>query len=104
MKKYLLFLFQYVIITSADLCKNKKIYKITLERAGFLEVLKWLSAVSAVRALPLDTTCLTPTARPIEPGSLISARLRLLSTVLTQLLVFAPVAFVRERSSVLKVY
>ena len=49
--------------------QTNNLYKITLARAGFLEVSKWLSAVSAVRALLSDTTCLTPTARPTEPGS-----------------------------------
>ena len=63
---------------------------------------KWLSAVSAVRALPLDTMCLTPTARPTEPGSPISVRLRLLLTEPILLFPFAPVAFVPERSSALK--
>jgi len=41
----------------------------TSARMGFLEVSKWLSAVSAARALPLDITFLTLTARPTEPGS-----------------------------------
>jgi hypothetical protein len=65
------------IINLADLCNQINLYKITLARAGFLEVSKWLSAVSAVRALFLDTTYLTPTARPTEPGSPTSVRLRL---------------------------
>ena len=63
---------------------------------------KWLSAVSAVRALFSDTTYLTPTVRPTEPGSLISARLRLSLTEPTLPFPFAPVAFVPERSSALK--
>ena len=63
------FLKQYDIIVLADLCDQINLYKITLERAGFLEVSKWLSAVSAARALPLDITFLTLTARPTEPGS-----------------------------------
>ena len=65
------------IINLADLCNQINLYKITLERAGFLEVSKWLSAVFAVRALLSDTTCLTPTVRPTEPGSPTSVRLRL---------------------------
>ena len=101
-KKHLQFLKLYAIITLADLCDQINLYKITLARAGFLEVSKWLSAVSAVRALPSDTTCLTPTARPTEPGSPISVRLRLLLTELILLFPFAPVAFVPERSSALK--
>ena len=60
---------------------------------------KWLSAVSAVRALLSDITFLTPTVRPTEPGSPTSVRLRLLLTELTLLFPFAPVAFVLERSS-----
>ena len=64
---------------------------------------KWLSAVSAVRALFLDTTYLTPTARPTEPGSLTFVELRLLLTEPTLLFMCAPVAFVPERSSALKV-
>ena len=63
-----------VIIILADLCDQINLYKITLARAGFLEVSKWLSAVSAVRALLSDTTFPTLTVRPTEPGSLIFVR------------------------------
>jgi len=49
----------------------------TSARMGFLEVSKWLSAVSAARALPLDITFLTLTARPTEPGSPTFVGLRL---------------------------
>ena len=64
---------------------------------------KWLSAVSAVRALPSDTTCLTPTVRQTEHGSPTSVELRLKLTALTLLVMFAPVAFAQERLSVSKV-
>jgi hypothetical protein len=67
-----------------------------------LEVSKWLSAVFAVRALPLDTTFLTLTVRPTELGSLTFVRLRPLLTEHTRQFVFAPVAFAPERSSVPK--
>ena len=70
---------------------------------GISEVSKWLSAVSAARAFLSDTTCLTPTARQTEPGKLTSARLRLWLTAQTLLFTSAPVAFVRERSSALKI-
>ncbi len=103
MKNYLLFSIWYDIITSADLCNQIKIYKITLERAGFLEVSKWLSAVSAVRALPSDTMCLTLTVRPTEPGSPTFVELKLKLTALTLPFMFAPVAFAQERLSVSKV-
>ena len=70
---------------------------------GFLEVSKWLSAVSAVRALPLDITFLTPTARPTEPGSPTFVELKLKLTALTLPFMFAPVAFAPVRLSVSKV-
>ena len=58
---------------------------------------KWLNAVSAVRALLSDTTFLTLTVRPTEPGSLTFVRLRQLLTEQTNPFTFAPVAFVQER-------
>ena len=67
-----------------------------------MEVSKWLSAVFAARALLSDITCLTPTARPTELGSLTSARLRQSSTELTPPFVFAPVAFAPVKLSVRK--
>ena len=63
---------------------------------------KWLSAVSAARALPSDTTCLTLTARPTEPGSPTFVGLRLKLTAQTLPFTFALVAFVPERSNVRK--
>ena len=70
---------------------------------GFLEVSKWLSAVSAVRALPSDTMCLTLTVRPTEPGSPTFVELKLKLTALTLPFMFAPVAFAQERLSAFKV-
>jgi hypothetical protein len=67
------------------------------------EVSKWLSAVSAVRALPLDITFPTLTVKPTEPGSLTSVRLRQLLTEPIRLFPFALVAFVPVRLSALKV-
>jgi len=67
-----------------------------------LEVSKWLSAASAARAFPSDTTSLTLTARPTEPGSPTFVGLRLKLTAQIQLYTFAPVAFVPERSSARK--
>ena len=75
----------------------------TSARMGFLEVSKWLSAVSAARALPLDITFLTLTARPTEPGSPTFVGLRQLLTAATLPFTFALVAFVPVRLSVPKI-
>jgi len=64
-------------------------------------VLKWLSVVYAVRALPLDTTFLTLTVRQTELGSLTFVRLRLLLTEQTRPFRFALVAFAPVRLSAL---
>ena len=64
-------------------------------------MLKWLSVVYAVRALPLDTTFLTLTVRQTELGSLTFVRLRLLLTEQTRPFRFALVAFAPVRLSAL---
>jgi hypothetical protein len=66
-------------------------------------VSKWLSAVSAVRALLSDITFPTLTVKPTEPGSLTSVRLRQLLTEPIRPFPFALVAFVPVRLSALKV-
>lgn len=58
----------------------------------------WQNVCIAARALHSDTMFPTPTAKPAEPGSLISERSAPLSTESTRQFRSVPVAFARARS------
>lgn len=58
----------------------------------------WQNVCIAAKALHSDTMFPTPTAKPAEPGSLISERSAPLSTESTRQFRSVPVAFARARS------
>ena len=62
-------------------------------------VVSWQSVIFAERALRSVITCRTPTVKPIEPGSPISAVSRRSSAATPRRCMSVPVACVRARSS-----